>query len=141
MQKSKDRRRGCGERGAQMVEFSLGFLIFLVLVVGIFEGGRLVWTYTTLSHAARQGARYAVVHGERNPLNDDASITAAVRAQAVGLPSANVAVNTVWSDPNKKGGSVVTVSATYPISFIASPLVFGGNMLSLTARSRATVAD
>jgi Flp pilus assembly protein TadG len=141
MRKSNDKRRGNGERGAQMVEFALGFLIFLVLVVGIFEGGRLVWTYTTLSHAARQGARYALVHGERNPLNDDASITAAVRAQAVGLSSGSVAVNTVWSDPDKKGGSVVTVSASYPISFVASPLVFGSSGLNLTARSRATVAD
>ena len=141
MKRANDKRRGNGERGAQMVEFALGFLIFLVLVVGIFEGGRLVWTYTTLSHAARQGARYAVVHGERNPLADDTGITAAVRAQAVGLPSNGVTVNTVWSDSNKKGGSIVTVSASYPISFIASPLVFGSNGLNLTARSRATVAD
>ncbi len=83
----------------------------------------------------------AIVHGERNPLNDDTAIVAAVRAQAVGLPSSDVTVNTVWSDADKKGGSVVTVSASYPINFIASPLVFGRNGLSLTARSRATVAD
>ena len=133
--------RGDGRRGAQMVEFALSFLLFLVLVVGIFEGGRLVWTYETLAHAARQGARTAIVHGERNPLSDDSAIVDAVRAQAVGLPSGEVIVDTVWSDAEKKGGSIVTVSASYPISFIASPLVFGGNGLSLTARSRATVAD
>jgi Flp pilus assembly protein TadG len=141
MHNSNDRQRGNGKRGAQMVEFALGFLIFLVLVVGIFEGGRLVWTYETLAHAARQGARMAIVHGERNPLSDDDPIRDAVRAQAVGLPSNDVAVNTVWSDANKKGGSVVTVSATYPINFFASPLVFGRNGMSLTARSQATVAD
>ncbi len=45
MKETIDKRRGSGQRGAQMVEFALGFLIFLVLVVGIFEGGRLVWTY------------------------------------------------------------------------------------------------
>ena len=133
--------RGDGRRGAQMVEFALSFLLFLVLVVGIFEGGRLVWTYETLAHAARQGARAAIVHGERNPLSDDSAIVDAVRAQAVGLPSGEVIVDTVWSYAEKKGGSIVTVSASYPISFIASPLVFGGNGLSLTARSRATVAD
>jgi hypothetical protein len=81
------------------------------------------------------------VHGKRNPLGNDDPIAQAVRAQAVGLPSGDITVNTVWSDANKKGGSVVTVSATYPISFIASPLVFGRNGLSLTASSRATVAD
>lgn len=141
MRTQRNSQRGHGERGAQMVEFALGFLLFLMLVVGIFEGGRLVWTYTTLSHAARQGSRLAIVHGERNPLKDDSAITAAVRAQAVGLPAADVTVNTVWDDPNKKGGSVVTVSASYPINFIAAPLVFGRSGLNLTARSRATVAD
>ncbi|MDA0204900.1 MAG: TadE/TadG family type IV pilus assembly protein [Acidobacteria bacterium] len=141
MRKSNDKRRANVERGAEMAEFALSFLLFLILVVGIFEGGRLVWTYETLAHAARQGARFAIVHGERNPLGDDTAITAAVQAQAVGLPSGDLTVNTVWSDADKKGGSVVTVSATYPISFIASPLVFGANGLSLTARSQATVAD
>jgi Flp pilus assembly protein TadG len=141
MRNQRNSNRGDNRRGAQMVEFALSFLLFLVLVVGIFEGGRLVWTYETLAHAARQGARVAIVHGERNPLADDTQITDAVRAQAVGLPSANVVVNTVWSDAEKKGGSIVTVSASYPISFIASPLVFGSNGMSLTARSRATVAD
>lgn len=141
MRKSNDKRRGNGERGAQMVEFALSFLLFLVLVVAVFEGGRLVWTYETLAHAARQGARMAIVHGERNPLADDNPIRDAVRAQAIGLPSNDLTVSTVWSDANKKGGSVVTVSASYPISFVASPLVFGSNGLSLTARSRATVAD
>lgn len=141
MRKSNNKRRANGERGAEMVEFALSFLLFLILVVAIFEGGRLVWTYETLAHAARQGARLAIVHGERNPLGDDSAITAAVHAQAVGLPSGDVTVNTVWADADKKGGSVVTVSATYPISFIASPLVFGSNGLSLTAKSQATVAD
>lgn len=141
MRNSRNVNRGDSRRGAQMVEFALSFLLFLILVVGIFEGGRLVWTYTTLTHAARQGSRLAVVHGKRNPLSDDTAIIAAVRAQAVGLPANDVTVNTVWSDANKTGGSVVTVSASYPINFIASPLVFGGSGLSLTARSRATVAD
>lgn len=141
MRKSNDKRRANGERGAEMVEFALSFLLFLILVVAVFEGGRLVWTYETLAHAARQGARAAIVHGERNPWGNDDPIRDAVHAQAVGLPSGDVTVNTVWSDANKKGGSIVTVSATYPISFIASPLVFGSNGLSLTAKSQATVAD
>ncbi len=141
MRKANDQRRTNGERGAEMVEFALSFLLFLILVVAVFEGGRLVWTYETLAHAARQGARMAIVHGERNPLGDDTAITAAVRAQAVGLPSADVTVNTVWDDAEKKGGSVVTVSASYPINFFAGPLVFGSNGMNLTARSRATVAD
>ncbi len=141
MRNSRIGRRGDGRRGAQMVEFALTFMIFLMLVLGVFEGARLVWTYTTLSHAARQGSLLAIVHGERNPLSDDSAITAAVRAQAIGLPANDVTVNTVWADANKGGGSIVTVTASYPITFVAAPLVFGSNGINLTATSQATVAD
>lgn len=141
MRNSRIGRRGDGRRGAQMVEFALTFMIFLVLVLGIFEGGRLVWTYSTLSHAVRQGSRLAVVHGKRNPYSDNDPITAAVRAQAIGLPASDVTVSTVWADGTKRGGSIVTVTASYPITFIAAPLVFGSNGIRLTATSRATVAD
>lgn len=141
MRNQRNSNRGDGRRGAQMVEFALTFLMFLMLVVGIFEGGRMVWTYTTLSHAARQGSRAAIVHGERNPWADDAPVTAAVRAQAIGLPASSVSVTTTWSDTDKKGGSVVTVTASYPLQFAASSLIFGSNGLSLSASSQATVAD
>ncbi len=141
MRNLRNNNRGDKRRGAQMVEFALGFMIFLLLTIGVFEGGRLVWTYTTLSHAARQGSRLAIVHGKRNPLDSDTAITAAVKRQAIGLPSNDVTVTTVWSDADKSGGSVVTVSASYPINFVASSLVFGTNSMRLTARSRATVAD
>ncbi|MEZ5391921.1 MAG: pilus assembly protein [Bryobacterales bacterium] len=40
--------------GSSMVEFALVGIIVLMLVIGIFEVGRTVWSYNTLASAARQ---------------------------------------------------------------------------------------
>lgn len=50
-------------RGQAMVEFALVFPIFVLLLVGIFDFGRVIWVNDTLSTAAREAARYAIVHG------------------------------------------------------------------------------
>jgi len=46
-------------RGQTMVEMALALPIFLLLFIGIFEIGRLVFTYTVVYSASREGARYA----------------------------------------------------------------------------------
>jgi hypothetical protein len=50
-------------RGQAMVEFALVFPVFVLLLVGIFDFGRVIWVNDTLSTAAREAGRYAVVHG------------------------------------------------------------------------------
>ncbi len=50
-------------RGQAMVEFALIAPIFLSLLMGIADLGRVVWAYNSLSSAAREGARFAIVHG------------------------------------------------------------------------------
>jgi Flp pilus assembly protein TadG len=50
-------------RGQAMVEFALVFPVFVLLLVGIFDFGRAIWVNDTLSTAAREAGRYAIVHG------------------------------------------------------------------------------
>jgi hypothetical protein len=45
-----------------MVEFALVIPIFLLLLVAIFDLGRAVFAYNTLTNAAREGARLAAVN-------------------------------------------------------------------------------
>lgn len=45
--------------GQTLVEFSLSLLLLLVILVGIFEMGRLFFTYSSLAAAGREAARYA----------------------------------------------------------------------------------
>lgn len=50
-------------RGQSMVEFALTLPIFLLLLVSVFDLGHVVWANNAVSTAAREGARFAVVHG------------------------------------------------------------------------------
>jgi Flp pilus assembly protein TadG len=49
------------QRGAALVEFALVAMIFFVLLIGIFEFGRLMFTWNTAVETTRRGARLAVV--------------------------------------------------------------------------------
>lgn len=62
--RSASRRRG---RGQALVEFALIAPMLFLLIIGIIELGRLVFFYHTINNAAREGARYAIVHGENSP--------------------------------------------------------------------------
>jgi hypothetical protein len=37
--------------------------VFLVMTMGVVDVGRVIWATTSLNSAAREGARYAIVHG------------------------------------------------------------------------------
>ena len=49
------------QRGAALVEFALVAMIFFVLLIGIFEFGRVMFTWNSAVEATRRGARLAVV--------------------------------------------------------------------------------
>lgn len=52
------------ERGTTMAEFALIAAVFFMIVFGIIEFGRLLYTHNALTDAARRGARYAALHKE-----------------------------------------------------------------------------
>lgn len=60
MMKSRQKRR---ERGQTLVEFALILPIFLLALVAVFDLGHVVWANDQLANAAREAARYAIVHG------------------------------------------------------------------------------
>ena len=130
------RRKGVSpRRGAAMVEFGLAFGLFMIFFIATVEGGRLMWSWSSLAHATREGARYAMVHGEANPIADT-SIGTKVKDSAIGLADTDINVTTTWSDATKVRGSQVTIDSTYAFNFVV------GNVTSsptLTLRSRATV--
>lgn len=105
-------------RGATMVEFSLTFILFLFLILVTFEGGRAIWSFVTLTHAAREGARFAMVHGAANPLADS-DIETRVKNQVPGLDKSNITVTTTWADADKTPGTGLAVRVAYnhPMAF------------------------
>jgi hypothetical protein len=50
-------------RGQGLVEFALVAPIFFLVLFSLIEFGRAVYTIQMLNNAAREGARYAIVHG------------------------------------------------------------------------------
>ena len=100
------------ERGNAMVEFAVvAALIFFPIVFGIIEFGRLVWARNMVSAAAREGVRYAIVHGsESGAIADSAAVATYVAGRTAMAP---IAVTTAWSDAAKAAGDTVTVTVKY----------------------------
>ncbi len=55
-----NRRR---DQGQALVEFAIIIPVFLALLFGIVDFGRVIWATSSLSNAASEGARFAIVHG------------------------------------------------------------------------------
>ncbi len=51
-------------RGVAAVEFALIVLPLLLMVLGIIDGGRMLWTQNSLQYAVEQAARCAVVNSK-----------------------------------------------------------------------------
>jgi hypothetical protein len=49
--------------GQGLAEFALVIPIFLIVFLAILDLGRVVWANNVLSNAAREAARFAIVHG------------------------------------------------------------------------------
>ena len=114
-----------------MVEFALVAPMFFFLLFGIIEAGRFIFYYETLSHATREGARYAIVNGANTlgcPSGPPApgssacdvpgnNVIARVRTAAFGVLNP-ITVTPEWLDgsglPGNNGrGQTVRVEASY----------------------------
>ena len=127
------RRRAGNERGQGLLEFALVLPIFVLLLVAIFDLGRAV-AYNTLTNAAREGARMAIVN-QYKP-----SIVARAKQQTaiVELNDPSVSVNFYQVNANGTPNTsaqcaliavgclaVVSFEATYqPITPLIGNIVF-----------------
>jgi hypothetical protein len=50
------------QNGSTIAVFAIVSGVFFMIILGIIEFGRLLYTHNALTDAARRGARYAVVH-------------------------------------------------------------------------------
>ena len=97
------------QRGQSLVEFALLLPLMLLIITGLFDVARAVWEENTLAYAAREGTRYAIVHGSAgSPAADPTDVGNAlcnpgdvvictnipnvVRAAAIGVPNLTVVV-------------------------------------------------
>jgi Flp pilus assembly protein TadG len=122
------RRMRRWSRGQNMVEFAAVALPMCFLIFGIIVLGMAVYSYSFVCDGAREGVRYAIVHGSASLSPASASdIQTYVQNEAHGLNASYLDVSTKWT-PDNKPGSVVKVQVTYsfqplfPMSAVAVPL-------------------
>jgi Flp pilus assembly protein TadG len=89
------------ERGAALFEFAIVSTVFLSVMFGVIEFGRLFWTHNALRDAARRGVRYAAVRK-----NDAAGIQAVKNVVVYGDPAGG-------STPVVSGLSTSNVNVQY----------------------------
>jgi Flp pilus assembly protein TadG len=129
-------------QGSSLIEFSLIALMFVVLLFGIVEMGRMVLVYTSIANAARAGARYAIVHGANRTgsgVNGPSGPGSTAQVQtvvqnfaSVGLLDTSKLTITVSYSKSNSVGSTVSVTVAYPYD----PLVtYFNSMLSTTLSS------
>jgi len=56
------------DRGQASVEFALVILLLMITIVSMLELIMLMHTYNTVADAAKEGLRYAIVHGSGNSI-------------------------------------------------------------------------
>ncbi len=120
------------EDAQSLVEFALVLPILLLVVLGLIDVSRAVWQENALAYAAREGTRYAIVHGaaSSSPVAycsgtcSPAAVVGAVQGAAVGVP--NITVSVSFPDGNNDRNSRVAVSASAPFVPLPSQYLLGG---------------
>jgi Flp pilus assembly protein TadG len=111
-------------RGQALVEFAIVLPVFLLVLFGLIEFGYMLYSQMTVSNAAREAARAAVVDPDACTIPQLADATA--RGAATGLTGnfISVSVSPIASCATAPQGTPVnvTVNYTYHTFF---PLFFG----------------
>jgi Flp pilus assembly protein TadG len=145
----KVRPAGSRQSGQTTVEFALAATVLFLVVFGLVELGIAVYSYQQISTAAREAARYAIVHA---PISVDPNdIYPATNAQiqqfainrAIGVPltTSNVTVNWV-ADPNNSCTPTCLWDVQVQVSY-AVPLhipFFSQKSLPITSTSQMLVS-
>lgn len=137
-------RNAANPRGQSLVEFALILPVFVLVLVGLFDVGRAVYAFNTVSNAAREGARVAIVNQTESGIDAEA-IRMGV---SLDLTASDVTVSYVNDDLTSgapcnssppQNGCIAQVTVTYSYN-AATPLI--GSLLGpleLTSTARMPV--
>lgn len=125
-----------------MVELAFTLPIFFLLVFGLIDLGRAVYSYNALAEATREGARYGSVQARSH---DDASrdeIEDYVLDSLVGVPNVTVTASCTPSGPfGCTVDDLLIVEAETDFEMITPLIAQIVGTLSLDARSQVVVSN
>lgn len=115
-------------RGQSLVEFALVLPLVLGLLMITFDAGRLMFIYSVVSNAAKEGARAGVVISAT-----DDRIRAAVTSSTLNLaPTVNISPT-----GNRNQGDMLEVTVSY--TFQPAPYLYTGPGIPLSGTARMRV--
>lgn len=79
------------QRSQSLVEFAIVAPLLLILLFGIVDFGRVIYTYVTLNQAVNEGARVAIRDSALLPTNSD--VESAVKTHSIDVALANPCPN------------------------------------------------
>lgn len=125
---AKGNRFGADIRGATALEFGFIASPLILMLLGTFDGGRMLWTQNALQYAVEQAARYAVTSCTTTCATAaQIQSYAASKAYGMTISTSNFASNSVGC--GSVAGTQVTASVPY------TPLFPYPHSITLTAGS------
>ena len=122
------------------MEFAVVAPVFILLVFGMIEFGRMVMVQQMLTNAAREGARLGIIEG-----NDTTAVQTRVNdyLAAAKISGATVTVATLEPTGTDTGDRVsVTVSIPFgQVSWLPTHMYLNGRTLSSTAIMRSETIE
>jgi hypothetical protein len=123
-----------------MVETAIVILLFLFLVWGVVEGGRLIFSFVSVSHAAHEGGRLAVLQST----DDEDEVKARAVNAAKPLPVEEDDVEVTVNDGDKtfaerELGDRIEVTATYEFEPVIDYMFPGETTITLTGHTEIMV--
>jgi len=106
------------DAGQSLVEFALVLPLFLAILIGMVDIGRGIWANNVIANAAREAARYAIVHGGTgtNPCPVGPPVTTGSNKTVIPVASTTCP----YPSPSKEGvrdaARNFTIAAGFPVT-------------------------
>jgi Flp pilus assembly protein TadG len=125
--------------GQSMAEFAVSAGVFLLLLFGIMQMAMAVNAYNNVSNAAREAARYAVVHSPTSAIPATNSTIAGVAVNYAPFLSTSDVTVSFPADARipTQSDALIQITHTYPLSI---PFMSSFN-LQLSSSSRMLVSQ
>jgi Flp pilus assembly protein TadG len=100
------------DSGQTLVEFAIASMLFFATIFGITEFGRGVFQYNVVASLAKEGARYAAIHGSTSgACITESQLQTWLRQRSLNMP---VVVNMMCGTPT---GTLTACACTSAVNF------------------------
>jgi Flp pilus assembly protein TadG len=124
-------------KGSALVETAVVYPVLFLLVLGIIMLGISVFRYQQVAHAAREGARWAAVHGAKyaeetgnTAATPEDVFTNSILPQMAKVPASTLTYSVTWDQNNKQSYTYLYTNPTTGETSIRSRQ----NTVSVTVR-------